>query len=136
MVVNIAIMFRALLIVHAAAIFGHAHASSAGCYPNYAAGRTYAIGERASTSATTATPISYVVCSPPGVGKCPSSGLKAEGGFSTSDLYNYQCISDDLCSNDGYAPGSINSELAWTRDSTPCLPVSYILHRFTLHEFS
>lgn len=136
MVVNIAIMFRALLIVHAAAIFGHAHASSAGCYPNYAAGRTYAIGEWASTSATTATPISYVVCSPPGVGKCPSSGLKAEGGFSTSDLYNYQCISDDLCSNDGYAPGSINSELAWTRDSTPCLPVSYILHRFTLHEFS
>lgn len=110
-----------------------AAATATGCYPIHVVGRTYAIGESASASVTTITLMSSVVCSPPGVDDCPESGLKTEGGFSTSDMYNFQCISDDdLCSNDKYAPGSINSELAWKRETTPCASVSciyvYIIH--------
>jgi hypothetical protein len=118
-IVKFAVMIRALAIVLAAAIVSHA--SATGCHPSYLLGTPYAIGEWASASVTTVTSISSVACSPPGVGDCPASGVKTEGGFSSSEMYNFQCISEkNMCSNDEYAPGSLNSDLAWKRESTPC----------------
>ena len=127
-IVNFGVMIRALAlaIAHATAVVGQAPAT--GCHPSYLLGTphpyAYAIGEWASASVTTVTLLSSVACSPPGVGDCPASGLKTEGGFSSSEMYNFQCISDYLCSNDEYAPGSINSDSAWKRESTPCSMVS------------
>ncbi|KAL3758671.1 hypothetical protein ACHAWU_005257 [Discostella pseudostelligera] len=118
-------MIRALSIVYAASIVGCAATDAAGgCHPTFHSGKIYTNGEWVSASVTTVTPISYVACSSPGVGDCHTSGFSSVGGISSSNIYNFQCISDDdMCSNDGYAPGSANSEnseLVWKRDCTPC----------------
>ncbi|KAL3758672.1 hypothetical protein ACHAWU_005258 [Discostella pseudostelligera] len=84
----------ALSIVNAIAISTVGITAATECYPTFHSGKSYMNGEWASASARTVTPIF---------------------------VYNFQCTSDDdMCSNDDYAPGSINSDLAWTRDSTPC----------------
>jgi hypothetical protein len=114
----------------AAALVCYAYATTAvstPCHPAYSSGTTYAQGDWVSASFTAAR---LVKCSPPGVDDCPEFGLKPEEGeVSVSEMYNYQCKSDDnskLCSNDEYAPGSIFSEQAWVRDSSPCSSVSII----------
>ncbi len=112
----------------AAALVGYASAAVATvCHPAYSSGTTYAQGDWVSASFTAAR---LVKCSPPGVDDCPEFGLKPEEGeVSTSEMYNYQCKSDDnakLCSNDEYAPGSEHSDKAWVRDSSPCSSVSII----------
>jgi hypothetical protein len=124
----ITMVLKALWIAHAAlVIVGRASAATTDCHPAHVSGRAYANGEWASASITATTPITFINCSPPGIGDCPASGLKTEGGFNHSEIYNFQCTSDSgMCSHDMYAPGSINSELAWTRESSPCSSVSSV----------
>ena len=90
-----------------------------GCYPPYTQGMAYSISDWVSASTTTTTDVSYVAC-PPGQGNCPLNGWRQEGGVSTSATYNYQCHSDIWCSNSGYAPGSVYSNVAWTKEMVVC----------------
>ena len=90
-----------------------------GCYPPYTQGKAYSISDWVSASTTTTTDVSYVAC-PPGQGNCPLNGWRQEGGVSTSATYNYQCHSDIWCSNSGYAPGSVYSNVAWTKEMVVC----------------
>ncbi|KAL3767065.1 hypothetical protein ACHAWU_004563 [Discostella pseudostelligera] len=113
----------------AVALFGYATTAagsgSSACHAAYSSGITYAHGDWVSASFTAAR---LVKCSPPGINDCPDSGLRTEEGeFNASEMYNYQCKSDDdimLCSNNEYAPGSILSDQVWVRDSSPCSSVS------------
>ena len=82
-------------------------ASAAGCHPTYTSGSKYSIGTSVSSSITTTTPLSYTPCSPPGTATCPASGYKQEGGVSSTDTYNFQCISEHWCSQSGFAPTTI-----------------------------
>lgn len=90
-----------------------------GCYPPYTQGKAYSIYDWVSASTTTTTDVSYVAC-PPGQGNCPLNGWRQEGGITTSATYNYQCHSDIWCSNSGYAPGSVYSNVAWTKEMVAC----------------
>jgi len=115
--------------------------SATSCYPAYNPRGSYANGDWVSSalpssSSSSVSPTSKVVgaviqdedvivCSPPGVGDCPESGLKERGEIGLfheiAEVYNYQCISDDLCSNnEDEAPGSINSGHVWAAESDPC----------------
>ncbi len=93
------------------------HASAAGCYSAYIPGATYSKGDAVSQVVITTTPITYVSCnvSP----TCPS-GWNQIGGVTTSSTHNFFCFSDSFCSNIGYAPGGIYSDLAWTKDPVVC----------------
>jgi hypothetical protein len=115
---NFAVMSRAIAIALATSFVDRA--SATGCHPAYFSGRTYAIGEWASASVTTAAPC-FIPCSPPGVGDCPASGLKMEGSCirEISEMYNFQCISDN-CSNEFVFGGWIDSDSAWKMESAPC----------------
>ena len=90
-----------------------------GCYPPYTQGKAYSISDWVSASTTTTTDVSYVAC-PPGQGNCPLNGWRQEGGITTSATHNYQCHSDIWCSNSGYAPGSVYSNVAWTKEMVVC----------------
>ncbi len=93
-------------------------AAAAGCYPVYTPGGTYSRGSAVSQTVTVTTPIVYTVCLPPSA-TCVN-GYTQTGGVTTSGTNNYVCSSDDWCGNVGYAPGGIYSDLAWTKDGTPC----------------
>lgn len=90
-----------------------------GCYPPYKQGKVYFIADWVSVPTTTTTSVSYVACSP-GQGTCPLNGWRQEGGITTTATHNYQCHSDTWCSNSGYAPGSVYSDVAWTKEVTVC----------------
>ena len=109
-----------LAAVFVSATFTWSVASAGGCYPSYSAGTKYSVGSWVSTSITTTTPITYTECSPAGSGSCPATGYKQEGGVSTTANYNFQCISNDWCSQSGFAPGGTYSSTAWTQESTAC----------------
>ena len=92
-------------------------ASAAGCHPAYSPDSDYAVSNLVSQSITTVTPLVWFACD---VGtNCPT-GYTQTGGVSTTATYNYACNSHVWCSNMGFAPGSIYSDLAWTKEATPC----------------
>ncbi|KAL3816823.1 hypothetical protein ACHAXA_008686 [Cyclostephanos tholiformis] len=93
------------------------HASAAGCYSAYIPGSTYSKGNVVSQVVVTTTPITYASCnvSP----TCPT-GWNQIGGVTTSSTHNFACFSDSWCSNIGYAPGSVFSDQAWTKDADAC----------------
>ena len=115
-------MFKIQSIVLSAALWGHA--AAAGCYSSYSSGSAYAVGDWVSMSTTVTSPVTYTACSPPGMGSCPSNGFVTVGGVTTTSVNNYQCNSQYWCSNSGFAPGSVYSDLAWTKESAACT-VSY-----------
>jgi hypothetical protein len=112
--------------------------SATSCYPAYNPRGSYANGDWVSSASSSSVEDvlfgrrgriiqdeDIIVCSPPGVGDCPESGLKERGEVGLfhdiAEVYNYQCISDDLCSNNEVeAPGSINSGHVWAAESDPC----------------
>ena len=104
----------------ASLIYWAPFASAGGCYPTYSSGSKYSIGAWVSASVTTTTPITYTSCSPPGSGSCPASGYKQEGGVTTTEKFNFQCISEYWCSQSGFAPGGTYSSTAWNKESTAC----------------
>lgn len=108
-------------------------ASAAGCHPTYTSGSKYSIGTYVSSSITTTTPLSYTPCSPPGTATCPASGYKQEGGVSSTDTYNFQCISEHWCSQSGFAPTTIYWDQAWSKENIACTPVSTI-HDATIQQ--
>jgi hypothetical protein len=117
-----AIALTAALVCYASATT--TAAASIACHAVYSSDRTYAHGDWVSASFTA---VRLVTCSPPGINNCPDSGMRTEEGEGSSEMYNYQCKSDDdtmLCSNDEYAPGSMLSEQVWVRDNSPCSSVS------------
>jgi hypothetical protein len=92
--------------------------AAAECYPAYSPGGTYSKGSAVSQVVTVTTPIVYTACTPPSA-TCVNGWIQT-GGVTTSSTHNYVCLSDDWCSNVGYAPGGVYTDLAWTKVSTPC----------------
>jgi len=109
----------ALLLLSAAGLGVYTTLASV-CYPAYVPGSRYAVGAWVSKSVTMTSSILYTACTPPGVGACPPSGFQMEGGNSTTAKHNYQCNSNDWCSNIGFAPGSLYSDIAWTKENPAC----------------
>lgn len=111
----------ALLLISAAlGLGGYTAVLASVCYPAYVPGSTYAVGAWVSKSITTTSPILYTACTP-GVSACPPSGFSTEGGNSTTATHNYQCNSNYWCSNVGFAPGSVYSDIAWTKENPACV---------------
>ncbi len=92
--------------------------AAVGCYPPYISGGAYSKGSAVSQAVTTTTPIVYTVCTTPS-STCVN-GYEQTGGVATTVTHNFVCSSDVWCSTVGYAPSSIYSDLAWTKDSTAC----------------
>jgi hypothetical protein len=114
--------------------------SATSCYPTYNSSGSYTNGDWVSSALSSSLvkdvlfgwrsliiqDKDVIVCLSPSMGDCPESGLKErEGGLfhEITEVYNYQCISDDLCSNNKVeAPhGSINSGHVWAAESDPCM---------------
>ena len=91
--------------------------SAAGCYPAYSPGSAYRVGSSVSQSITTTTPLVWTSCAV-GAG-CPT-GWTQTGGVATTAIHNFACISNDWCSNTGFAPGSVYTDIAWTKEATAC----------------
>jgi hypothetical protein len=92
-------------------------ASAAGCYPAYSPGSAYTVGSSVSQSITTTTPLLWTSCAVSA--GCPT-GWTQTGGVSSTATHNFACISNDWCSNAGFAPGSVYSDIAWTKEATAC----------------
>ncbi len=92
-------------------------ASAAGCYPAYSPGSAYRVGTSVSQSITTTTPLVWTSCAV-GAG-CPT-GWTQTGGVATTATHNFACISKDWCSNAGFAPGSVYTDIAWSKEATAC----------------
>jgi hypothetical protein len=81
-------------------------------------GGAYAIGNSLSQSITTTIPLASAPCTVRGAG-C-HKGRKQAGGVATTAMYNFVCSFPEWCSNVDYAPGSIHSDLAWTKEAVAC----------------
>ena len=106
--------FAALLTVFA-------HTSSAVSYdPAHVAGDSYAPGAKISAPKTTET--TMLVDCVTGISNCPTSGKKT---LTTTSIvtYNYACATSQnsaFCGQSAFAPGSLYSAKAWTKEITPC----------------
>jgi hypothetical protein len=97
--------------------FSFGYASAGGCHPVFTPGAAYSEGNQVSQSITTFTPIVWTACT---VSPTCTTGWIQGGGVSTTGTYNYVCISPYWCSNVGYAPGGVYSDLAWKREDAVC----------------
>jgi hypothetical protein len=97
--------------------FSFGYASAGGCHPVFTPGAAYSEGNQVSQSITTFTPIVWTACT---VSPTCTTGWIRGGGVSTTGTYNYVCISPHWCSNVGYAPGGVYSDLAWKREDAVC----------------
>jgi hypothetical protein len=93
--------------------------SAAGCYPAYSTVGSYSVGSGVSSAVSATTPIVYTACTV-GTSGCSAGGWLVTGGVTTTTTYNYVCNSPFWCSNSGYAPGGIYSDLAWTKEAAAC----------------
>jgi hypothetical protein len=140
--IMVAIQFVPLIAAILVASFAGAiaaAATTAACSPPYLEGKRYAINDWVSAPssiiATTATVDNRILCSPPGVDGCPSSGYTTVDSSTATpqQRYNYQCISlGTLCSDKKHGPGMMFSGMVWSMvGNNPC-SVSGIL--FCLYE--
>ena len=119
-------MFKIHPIVLAAALFGVKNAptvvSAADCYALYVYGNAYQEGNVVSADVTE-TKTQTVSCSP-GSSGCSSGGIKTV----TKEVkarHNFKCVTGYFCGNVGYAPGGLNSGLAWSMDGSECTVSRY-----------
>jgi hypothetical protein len=88
------------------------------CSPAYSPGSAYTIGNLVSQSITTTIPLASTPCTVRGAG-C-HTGWTQTGDVANTATYNFVCSLPKWCSNVDYAPGSINSDLAWTKEAVAC----------------
>ncbi len=125
-------MFEVHRITLAAVLLGRTPSAyaAAGCHPAYDTAATYSSGDTVSASTLSDT-ITTETCTPPGVGTCPASGSRAITA-KTTKMYNYACKNGSLglfCGQEGYAPGTLYSGHAWTRESEECSVSVFFLSR-------
>jgi len=106
-----------LFLIISSASAAPAEPAAAGCYPAYSPGSAYTVGTSVSQLITTTTPLLWTSCAV-GAG-CPT-GWTQTGGVATTATHNFACISKDWCSNAGFAPGSVYTDIAWTKEATAC----------------
>ena len=96
-----------------------AYASATGCYPAYSPEniKNYVEGTLVSQVVTVTTPIAWTACE---VSPTCITGWEQTGAITTSSTHNFQCSSPHFCINPGYAPGSIYTNEAWTKEDAQC----------------